>query len=93
MITARLLVKSHRNGISDRDGKSAAITLGIVSPMMTQKATMPPKALEGVSLAFALFEVPVCIQSELGYGNCNESGSAKAVFHCSVECKRLTSCY
>lgn len=44
MITARLLVKSHRNGMVDKDGKSAAITLGIVSPMMTQKATMPPKA-------------------------------------------------
>ncbi len=48
MITALLLVKSHRKGISDKDGKSAAITLGIVSPIMTQKATMPPKALKGV---------------------------------------------
>ena len=47
MITALLLVKSHRKGMSDRDGKSAAITLGIVSPIMTQKATMPPKALKG----------------------------------------------
>lgn len=47
MIIARLLVRSHRKDMSDKDGKSAAITLGIVSPMMTQKATMPPKALKG----------------------------------------------
>ena len=51
MMTARLLVKSHKNGRLDRDGKSAAITLGIVSPMMTQKATMPPKALRRAQLA------------------------------------------
>ena len=40
--------------MSDRDGKSAATTLGIVSPMITQKATMPPKALQGDQLAPSL---------------------------------------
>ena len=56
IITARLLVRSHRKGMSDKDGKSAAITLGIVSPMITQKATMPPKALQGDQLALSLTE-------------------------------------
>lgn len=55
IITALLLVKSHRKGSSDNDGNNATITLGIVSPMMTQKATMPPKALKGAELALDLF--------------------------------------
>ena len=92
MMTARLLVKSHKNGRSSRDGKSAAITLGIVSPMMTQKATMPPKALKKAHLALALIEAWSCIQGELGDGNCNESRGAKAMFHSSIEYQNLFSC-
>lgn len=84
MITARLLVKSHRKGKLYKDGKSAAITLGIVSPMMTQKATMPPKALKGPLLALAMFEVRLYTQSELGDGNGDEPRGAKAVFHSSA---------
>ena len=57
MITALLLVKSHRKGSLAEVGKIAAITLGIVSPMITQKATMPPNALKGGQLALAFFEV------------------------------------
>jgi hypothetical protein len=45
IMTARRSVKSHRNDVSYRDGNSASITLGIVSPTMTQKASMPPNAL------------------------------------------------
>lgn len=72
--------------MSDRDGKSAAITLGIVSPMITQKATMPPKALEGVRLALVLLEVRFCIQGELGDRNCNESRGTEAMFHSPDGC-------
>ena len=93
MITALLSVKSHRKGSSDKDGKSAAITLGIVSPMMTQKATMPPKALKGAQLVLALFETRFCIQGELSDGDRNESRGAKAVFHSSIQYKHLIDCY
>lgn len=41
---ARLSVSSQRMGISYREGKVAAKTCGMVSPIMMQKATMPPKA-------------------------------------------------
>ncbi len=51
MMTACLFVKSQRNGVLDKDGKAAAMTCGMVSPTMIQKANMPPKALSerGVS--------------------------------------------
>ena len=42
---ARLLVRSQRKGVFDREGNKAIMTLGIVSPTMMQKAIMPPKAL------------------------------------------------
>jgi hypothetical protein len=42
---ARLLVSSHKNGMSLSEGNNESMTLGIVSPTMTQKATMPPNAL------------------------------------------------
>ena len=44
-MTARLSVKSRRKGILGREGKSALMTWGILSPTMMQKAIMPPKAL------------------------------------------------
>lgn len=44
MMTARLLVRSQRNLISERLGNSPAMTSGRVSPMITQKATIPPNA-------------------------------------------------
>lgn len=46
IITARLSVRSHRNGCLDSDGNNAVITWGMLSPTMMQKATMPPKALQ-----------------------------------------------
>ena len=45
-ITDFLFVKIERTGTSDNEGKRAARTCGIVSPTMTQKATIPPKALK-----------------------------------------------
>jgi hypothetical protein len=45
MITACLLVKSHRKGIDRKEGNAAANTCGIVSPTIMQNAIMPPKAL------------------------------------------------
>lgn len=47
-ITALRSVRSHRKWLFSREGKRADITCGIVSPTITQKATIPPKAL-GVS--------------------------------------------
>ena len=43
-ITALLLVRSQRNLMSEILGKSPAMTSGKVSPMITQKATIPPNA-------------------------------------------------
>lgn len=37
-------VSSHNTGVSGREGNTAASTWGIVSPMMMQKATIPPNA-------------------------------------------------
>lgn len=45
IMTACLLVKSHRKGVSGKVGKAAAMTCGMVSPTMMQNAIMPPKAL------------------------------------------------
>ena len=66
MVTALLLVKSHRKGSLDKDGNNAAMTLGIVSPIMTQKATMPPKALKGAELALALSEARFLHTTRIG---------------------------
>lgn len=49
IITALLLARSQRKGISSNEGKKEFRTLGMVSPTMTQKATMPPKALHAVN--------------------------------------------
>lgn len=50
MIIARRLVRSQRKGISERAGKNASKTRGMVSPTITQKATMPPNALRIISI-------------------------------------------
>lgn len=49
IMMARLFVRSQRKDMSDKAGKRASMTLGIVSPTITQKATMPPNALLCVS--------------------------------------------
>ena len=92
-ITARLLVKSHTRGTCDNDGKSAAITLGNVSPMITQKATIPPKALKRIQSALAFFVDWLRIQCKLSDGNRNKSGSAKALFHGPNEYKYFSICH
>lgn len=51
IITACLLVRSHRTGAVGRDGNNAMMTWGIVSPIMMQNATMPPKALNWSSVS------------------------------------------
>lgn len=53
-IIARLSVRSQRKGVSDKEGKMAIKTCGIVSPTMMQNAIIPPKALERLSLADVL---------------------------------------
>jgi hypothetical protein len=45
MITARLLVRRPRTGTDCSDGNNALMTCGMLSPMIMQKAIMPPKAL------------------------------------------------
>ena len=49
IMTALLLVRSQRKDMSDNEGKRESKTRGIVSPTMTQKATMPPNALQSVN--------------------------------------------
>lgn len=46
MMTAFLSVKSHRKGVLGKEGKAAAMTCGMVSPTIIQKATIPPNALD-----------------------------------------------
>ena len=48
MITARRFVKSHKNGDVSKDGNTAPITWGMVSPMIIQNARVPPNALRHV---------------------------------------------
>jgi len=48
IMMARRSVRSQRKDMSEREGNRASMTLGIVSPTMTQKATMPPNALYSV---------------------------------------------
>lgn len=45
IITARRLVKSQRKDVSGRVGNTAVMTCGIVSPIIMQKASIPPNAL------------------------------------------------
>jgi hypothetical protein len=45
MMMARRSVRSQRIEVSARDGKRARKTVGRVSPIIMQKASMPPKAL------------------------------------------------
>lgn len=45
MMMARRFVNSQRKDISASEGKRASRTRGIVSPTMTEKATIPPNAL------------------------------------------------
>lgn len=52
IMTARRLVRSQRKDMSANDGNKASITLGIVSPTMTQNATIPPNALYSVRTSF-----------------------------------------
>jgi hypothetical protein len=61
---ARLLASSHRNGMSLSEGNIASMTLGIVSPTMTQKATMPPNALQGISTSWQM-QVVLHVQQPL----------------------------
>ena len=42
---ARRSVRSQRKDMSSKEGKSAEMTVGIVSPTIMQNATMPPNAL------------------------------------------------
>ena len=49
IITARRFVRSHKNDIFSNEGNKAFMTCGMVSPIMIQKAIMPPNALESIS--------------------------------------------
>jgi hypothetical protein len=49
-VQPRRFVRSHRKDMSDREGNRASRTRGMVSPTMTQKATMPPNALRYVNV-------------------------------------------
>jgi hypothetical protein len=57
-MTAFLLVRSQRKDMSDNAGNRESRTRGMVSPTMTQKATMPPNALHAVNtpLPYSLYD-------------------------------------
>jgi hypothetical protein len=84
IMTARRSVRSHRNDVSDRDGNNASMTFGIVSPTMTQKATMPPNALESVS-AYSIRATPCHIQHPLCQRYGHQTRPPKAMLHGSLE--------
>ena len=86
IMTARLLVSSHRNGMSWREGNKWSMTWGIVSPMMTQNAIMPPKALQRVSSAtLGRSKCNINIQEPLGQRYGHEPRLPKAVLYCRLE--------
>lgn len=70
--------------MSDSDGKRASMTLGIVSPTITQKATMPPNALYSVSSCPARAR-PVYAQEPLRQRDGHQARLAKAVLHRGLE--------
>jgi hypothetical protein len=81
---ARLLVSSQRNGISLSEGNSASMTLGIVSPTMTQKANMPPNALQDISIRPQMHAV-LHIQQPLCQRYCDQPRLSKAVLDRGLE--------
>ena len=77
---ALLLVSSHRKDMSDKEGKNDSMTLGIVSPIITQKATIPPKALCAVNTcAFRCHENDV--QEPLRQGYSDKTRFTKAMLY------------
>lgn len=84
MITARRFVRSHKNGISDREGNRASSTVGIVSPTMTQKATIPPNALHNQHLPVHK-DYPMYVQYPLRHRNGYKTRPAKAMFDGRLE--------
>lgn len=84
IMIARLLVSSHRNDMSASEGNRESRTLGMVSPMMTQNATMPPKALYAVNTCLSKSrrdDVQEPLRERYGH----EPGFAKAVLHRCLE--------
>jgi hypothetical protein len=81
---ARRSVRSQTKDISDREGNKASMTLGIVSPTMTQKATMPPNALYSVRTCPVNLDC-LYAQEPLRQRNGNQSRPAKAVLHGSLK--------
>lgn len=84
IMTALLLVSNHRKDMSSSEGNIESKTFGIVSPIITQKATMPPKALCVVNKC-----VSICyradVQEPLREGYSHEPGFPKAVLYRRLE--------
>lgn len=83
IIMARRLVRSQRKDMSSSEGNKALMTLGMESPTMTQKATMPPKALHHVSRGMP--NITPYLQKPLCQRNSHEPRLAKAVLYRSLE--------
>ena len=60
IIMARRSVSNQKKDLVFSSGKKPATTLGIVSPTIMQKATMPPKALRTVSVSVLRVRRSVC---------------------------------
>jgi len=88
-MTARLSVNSHKKGLLGSEGNTAATTCGIVSPMIIQNASMPPNALQDLSM-LSNARRDSDLQSPLCDRDSYETRSAKTVFHRCLEGSRST---
>jgi hypothetical protein len=70
--------------MSDREGKRASMTLGIVSPTMTQNATMPPNALCSVRMSPMHLQA-LYVQQPLRQRDGHQPRPAKTVLHRRLE--------
>lgn len=70
--------------MSSREGNIESKTFGIVSPTITQKATMPPKALYAVNTCASRYD-RIDVQEPLREGYSHEPGFPKAVLYRRLE--------
>lgn len=85
MMIARRSVRSQRSSVSSSDGKMARKTVGIVSPIIMQKASMPPKAL---------YQTIELVHRSQGYFVEEGSWEGRTTYkaHCAIEIATNPAC-
>jgi hypothetical protein len=81
-IMALRSASSQRNGMSSSEGNNAAMTCGIVSPIIMQNASIPPNALDCQLRSAASLNN---LQCPLRERNRNQSLSPKAMLYRSLK--------